>query len=146
MACFGGHLQVVKYLASRGANVHATNEWGCDASHFVGMTISKSYKEVRQLCNFLKHQLGINFTRSQDQGHTILHKAAQKRNQHVIEWLSDDNYRESIEKEKQGAGLTMKEKKEISAPDLGGYTPSQIWEKFSGDAEFAKWMRKSFGW
>lgn len=137
MACFGGHLNVVKYLASQGANVHAMNEWGCDASQFVGMTISKSVSDVRSLCHFLKYKLGINFARTQYQGHTILHKAAQKCNRHVIQWLAD--------KSKEGACLTKSETDQIGEPDLGGHLPSEIWRKFGGDAEFEEWM-KSLGW
>eukprot|EP00980_Cylindrotheca_fusiformis_P020358 scaffold7367_cov71-Cylindrotheca_fusiformis.AAC.1 len=46
MACYGGHLPVVQYLvvtanANANDNIHEiTNEWGCNAFHFVGLTIN----------------------------------------------------------------------------------------------------------
>jgi hypothetical protein len=138
MACYGGHLNVVKFFAEQAANVHATNEWGCDAFQFVGLTISKSTGEIRGLCNYLKYQLSVNLIRSQKQGHSILHKAAQKGNLHVIQWVADDSMG-------GGAGLSAEEKKLVGSPDVGGYTPSQIWRKFNDDSQVAAWM-ETLGW
>lgn len=137
MACYGGHPEVAMYLAKHGANVHATNEWKCDAAQFLGMTISSSQSEVRKLCNFLKDE-GISLIRRQNQGHTILHKAAQKLNHHVIQWLANPS-------EKDGAGLSKEEFDLIGAPDLGGHKASQIWRKFGGDEKVADWM-ESLSW
>lgn len=133
MACYGGHLHVVQYLSKKGANVHATNDWGCDAFQFVGLTISSNSSMMKDLCNYLQHDLSINLVRSQKQGHSILHKAAQKGNLHVIQWVA------------KGAGLSKDEKIQIGAADAGGYTPSQIWRKFNDDTKISTWM-ESLGW
>ena len=137
MACYGGHPKTAKYLAKQGANVHLCNQWNCDASQFLGMTISNSTSEVRELCKFLKDR-GLSFTRKQNQGHTILHKAAQKLNRHVIQWLADPS-------ERGGAGLSEEQFEQIGVPDLGGHKASEMWRNFGGDASFEDWM-KTFGW
>lgn len=171
MACYGGHLPVVKYLVGKGANVHASNEWGCDAFQFIGLTIRKpkSFDEariqvikrrtdtrdasasaadrataaVRDLCNYLRNVCKVNLIRSQKQGHSILHKAAQKGNRHVLRWVADPL-------ESGGAGLSKDELIQIGAPDMGGHRPSQIWRKFHHDKEengesVAEWM-ETLGW
>ena len=157
MACFGGHLPVVQYLVQQGADVHATNEWGCDAFQFVGLTICKpkskemtstgdaaatdtSTTRIRDLCNYLRHACKVNLIRSQKQGHSVLHKAAQKGNWHVLQWVADPL-------QVGGAGLSKEELNQIGAPDLGGHRPSLIWRKFHGQTSesVAVWM-ESLGW
>ena len=134
MACFGCHLPVIQYLARKGVNVHKTNDWGCDAFQFVGLTICSNKSQIQQVCNFLKNELHLDLVRTQKQGHSVLHKAAQKVNVHVIQWLFHD------------AGLSMAEKQKLGAPDVGGYIPSQIWNKFGGDPKVAEWMETDCGW
>lgn len=159
MACFGGHLPVIQYFVEQqGAQVHATNDWGCDAFQFVGLTICKpkskeaatitgdthtddaSITRIRDVCNYLRHTCKVNLIRSQKQGHSILHKAAQKGNWHVLKWVADPV-------EAGGAGLSKEELTQMGAPDLGGHRPSQIWRKFhcQTDESIAKWM-ESLGW
>mmetsp|Transcript_46401 Transcript_46401/g.112484 ORF Transcript_46401/g.112484 Transcript_46401/m.112484 type:complete len:586 (+) Transcript_46401:79-1836(+) len=99
---------------------------------------------IRDLCNYLRHACKVNLIRSQKQGHSILHKAAQKGNWHVLKWVADPI-------EDGGAGLSKEElTTRLGAPDLGGHCPSQIWRKFHGQTgkdkeSVAEWM-ESLGW
>eukprot|EP00980_Cylindrotheca_fusiformis_P000297 scaffold67_cov80-Cylindrotheca_fusiformis.AAC.4 len=147
MACYGGHLPVVQYLvatanANANDNIHEiTNEWGCNAFHFVGLTINDDETAIWNLCNYLYHELSMTkaLLQKQNQGHTILHKAAQKGNLHVIQWVADLL---------PSCFLSKEEQKQIGSPDRhddGGYTPSQIWRKFNTDSSVADWM-ESLGW
>jgi ankyrin repeat protein len=137
LACFGGHLAAIHYLLSKGANVLQENDWGCSAAHWVAMTKSTDRENIRQLCNLLKSR-GVSFTDRQKQGHTALHKAAQRQNRHVIEWLAES-------RDEGGAGLFDEEKRRCSQPDDGGHTPAEIWLSCGGDKDFADKMKKEFG-
>jgi len=140
LACFGGHYDaIVALIQTHKCNVMAKNEWGCHAGHWIAMTKSELTVEVRKICHFLLKKAGTNvFVEKQNQGHTPLHKAAQRQNRHVIEWLSQS-------KEEGGAGLSEEQKQKVGLPDEGGHTPSQIWTSVGGDEQFADWMR-TCGW
>jgi ankyrin repeat protein len=123
MACYGGHVDAVRYLhAIQGADILATNDWECGAAHWVGMTIQEqeNVNQVRELCDYLQQE-GVSFTKRQSQGHSALHKAAQRKNRHVVEWMGDS-------KEKGGAGLSLAGKEACGRPDRGGHIPSEIWK------------------
>ena len=138
MACYGGHLHVVQHLHEQyGANLLAVNEWNCSMAHFVGLTIASSTREVFDLCNYLQ-QHGISFCTVQNQGHTALHKAAQRRNRHVIQWMA-------MPKREGGAGLSSCQLDQAGRPDIGGHKPSEIWQSAGGDDAFASWMQ-TLGW
>jgi ankyrin repeat protein len=134
MACFGGHVHAVKYLIDKGANVLATNEWGCSAAHWAAMSSKNnntSEKDAVNLCNLLK-QNGVSFVERQKQGHSALHKAAQRLNRHVIEWIA--------------AKMTAAERIQAGLPDEGGHSASEIWLSVGGDKDFAKRMKEEWGW
>ena len=148
LACYGGHLSTVQYLIEEeGADATALNDWGCSCAHWVAMTINNDEKDVRRLCTYLRHLdrlknrtfCGPSFVATQGQGHTSLHKAAQRLNEHVIRWLADDT-------EQGGAGLSEEEKNFIGKPDGGGHRPSGIWIAMGGDIEFGSWMKTTMGW
>ena len=140
LACYGGQYETVKYLIEEsGANVHAKNDWGCSVAHWIAMTISKSESDIRRLCSYLKAQ-NVSFVEVQGQGHTVLHKAAQRGNRHIIQWMADS------QDDNGGAGLTTSQKELAGAPDLGGHKPSDIWKSMAGDDDFASWMKTEMGW
>ena len=133
LACYGGHVKAVKYLIEDcKASLHKANYWGCDLSHWSSMSIGNK-DEVIDLCNYLKNA-GIKFTKPQRQGHTPLHKAAQKRNEHVIRWFYSKE-----------ADMTMSELEEMAREDSGGNKPSDIFESVGGCRKFAEWMRSCCG-
>ncbi len=140
LACYGGHPRVVKLLVEEfGADASATNDWGCTCAHWAAMTLTESEADVKDLCGYLSETCGISFVEMQGQGHTALHKAAHRRNQHVIQWMANS-------KSDGGAGLDSAEKKQAGAPDHGGHKPSDIWRNMGGDASFAAWMKSCMGW
>lgn len=140
LACYGGHPNAVKILVEKyGANPHATNDWGCTCAHWAAMTLSKSEDSVRELCSYLSEHCGISFTDTQGQGHTALHKAAHRNNQHVIRWMADS-------KGDGGADLEPSDKVKAGLPDLGGHKPSEIWQNMGGNADFSQWMKTAMGW
>ena len=140
LACYGGHPRAVKHLVEEfGADPHANNDWGCTSAHWAAMTLSSSEDDVKELCSYLHQVCGISFVETQGQGHTALHKAAHRRNAHVIRWMARS-------RSDGGAGLETAEKEKAGAPDQGGHKPSDIWKNMGGDAPFAEWMKSEMGW
>jgi ankyrin repeat protein len=158
LACWQLQLPVAKFLVQRGANPKATNEWGCSAAHWVGMAREcrddvepdqdqqqqqqqqqQLRVRVREICRWMQEELDISFVERQKQGHATLHKAAQHCNQYFIEWLAQT-------REQGGAGLTDDDRFKVGLPDLGGHSPSEIWQSSGGDAGYARWMKDELGW
>lgn len=135
LACFGGHQHVVEYLIANEANPKATNDWNCSAAHWVAMSKSKEKDALWGICNLLKRQGSEVFAEKQNQGHTPLHKAAQKKNRHVIEWLMAAD---SV----GGAGLTEEHWAKMGQPDDGGHIPSELWSNAKGDDDIGKRLRE----
>ena len=138
LALYGGHLETVQWLIQNGANPLATNEWECGSAHWISMTKSVDYNVTRALCDLLL-DAGVKFDVAQKQGHFPLHKACQRTNKYVIEWMSRT-------KEQGGAGFSRELLQKVGQPDNGGHKPSEIWRSVGGDDEFAKWMETTHGW
>jgi ankyrin repeat protein len=139
MACYGGHLPAIHYFVEHAAKQSlpnpalAANEWGCQASHWVAMTLNDNAEQVWDMCTYLQG-CGVDFGARQLQGHSPLHKAAHRRNRHVLEWMVGAQ-----------SALTKEDLVTAAAPDEGGNTPSDIWKSVGGDPDVFKWM-KSEGW
>jgi hypothetical protein len=71
----------------------------------------------------------------QKQGHSAVHKAAQKLNHVVIEWL----VKEARE------NWTLEQIQQAGKSDVGGNIPSGIWIAMGGDEKISKLMQE-FGW
>lgn len=139
LACYGGHLEAMESLIhGHGANAQLSNEWDCSAAHWVGMTKCESTEQVRKMCRLLQ-TAGVSFVKRQKQGHTAIHKAAQRQNKHVIAWLAQQS-------SEGGAGMSDEDKQKLGGPDEGGHTPSEIWLSVGGDPEFGEWMKTKMGW
>lgn len=133
MACYGGYVSTVKHLVeSHASNALAMNDWNCGAAHFAAMSLGKEGTDaVISMCDYLKHDCGVDFTSRQKQGHTPLHKAASRKNRHVIEWLA---------KETKSTKTTMEA---LGGADDGGNRASSIWLSVSGDKDFGQWMKNT---
>ena len=135
LACYGGHLSTVKHLVDKyNANLFVTNDWNCGVSHWTAMSLGHSgEREVTEICEYLAKK-GVDFTYRQKQGHSPLHKAASKKNRHVILWLWTCTC------------IPPQKKRLMGEPDIGGNLPSDIWLSVGGCNDFYKWMKKDCGW
>jgi len=149
LACYGGHLSTVQHLIQvHNANVFTTNEWNCSVAHWTAMSLGLAGKDtVIELCNYLHDECGVDFGMYQKQGHTALHKAASRKNKHVIEWLATkfNNNSSSSDNDKNNDD-GEKKKSSIGLVDVGGNKPSDIWQSVGGDEEFGLWMKNTCGW
>ena len=143
LACYGGHLTTIQLLVDTyNADLDRVNEWGCGVGHWTAMSIHSEPSTVVKVLDYLSKHTGTNrrsfdvFGTVQKQGHSAVHKASQKLNKHVIEWLAKEAKTEWTTSQREKAGL----------PDAGRNTPSDIWCLCGGDESFAEWMRDSCGW
>jgi len=132
MACYGGYVSTVKLLVGKhNSDAFAMNDWNCGAAHFAAMSLGKEGTDaVIALCQYLKNECRVDFTSRQKQGHTPLHKAASRKNRHVIEWLADETK------------STKQDMEALGGQDDGGNSPSSIWLSVGGDNAFSQWMKK----
>ena len=145
LACYGGHPTTVQHLIDKyNANVLATNEWDCGASHWAAMSLgNEGHGKVIELCEYLIVKCGMeHFGMCQKQGHTPLHKAASRKNKHVIEWIAKRSCSEEEEEDDEKKRILLS----LGLPDVGGNRPSDIWESVGGDKQFGTWMRDTLGW
>jgi len=133
-ACYGGHLPTVQLLIEHyGADPTKCNDWGCDCSHWVAMSSCSDVDSVVQVCQYLFQSRHLSFFKPQKQGQTPLHKAAQKKNIHVIHWL-------------QSLNLTEENIAKLGRPDTCGNKPSEILLAVGGDATVANRMKQNYNW
>jgi len=143
LACYGGHLHTIQHLIERyRANVQKINVWGCGIGHWIGMSINSDPVESCSILEYLKNNLSIStfdiFGRVQKHGHSSVHKAAQKLNKKLIQWLIGE----------AKATWTKEERKLAGRADTGGNRPSDIWSSMSSDEndDFIKWMKLECNW
>mmetsp|Transcript_21891 Transcript_21891/g.49798 ORF Transcript_21891/g.49798 Transcript_21891/m.49798 type:complete len:367 (+) Transcript_21891:863-1963(+) len=84
-ASWQSHVDTMRYLFSRGCDVHATNSFGCNA---VMWCAQGSGNDTLSAMKFLA-SLGCDFCAINDNGHGVLHKAAQRGKWDVCQWLLD---------------------------------------------------------
>ncbi|GKY94172.1 hypothetical protein MPSEU_000383200 [Mayamaea pseudoterrestris] len=141
LACFGGHLEAARVLVKHGADVFARNEWKCHCAHWLAMmptTADTHLDAYREFCRWLQ-SLNVSFVEQQKQGHSAVHKAAQRKNRIMLKWLAQPM-------ETGGAGLPEGDKAMGGKPDAGGHCPSDIWISVGGDEPTASWMRMELKW
>ena len=131
LALYGCQLQAVSYLIKQGASLKKKNDWACGAAHWIALSKSGSVSDLYSICNLLREH-GVSFTEVQSQGHSPLHKAAQKLNRTFLGWIFD-------------AGLPEKDLVEACKADQGGHTPVDIWLAVGGDVAFADTMKEKLG-
>ncbi|GBG31240.1 Ankyrin repeat domain-containing protein 17 [Hondaea fermentalgiana] len=84
-AAWQGHVEVCKYLIEKaGASPATSNSFGCNLAMWVAQ--SPQHESALTLCDYLLER-GVDFTRINHNGQGCLHKAAQRGNRAVCEWL-----------------------------------------------------------
>ena len=120
-ASWQGHLDIMQFLYSQGCDVHAVNSFGCNATLWAaqgegGLEILKWLRDVG--CHM----------RINGNGHSVLHKSAQRGKREVIEWVLSkiDNHRccEIIN---------------LIGPDQEEHCPSDL-AGMEGHADLAEWL------
>ena len=148
MAFFGGHLEAIQCLVENKADIYKQNAWECGIGHWIALSIQSDHERLVQILNYMKGLVvdvdGIGSTSTstfkffgvvQKQGHSAVHKAAQKRNKAVIKWLVDE------------ASSWPPEQRDIAGgKDACGNKPSDIWVQMGGDECYSKWLREECGW
>ena len=123
--CWGawqGHLEVMQYLHSRGCNVNAINSFGCNATLWAAQG-EGGLETMKWLCD----DVGCDVMRINENGHSIMHKSAQRGKQGVIEWVLDRTKGKLYEAIK------------LLGPDLEQHCPSDL-AGMEGHAELAEWL------
>ena len=147
LACYSAHLSTVRLLVdSYHADPNLKNDWGCGPAHWAAMSANPDADAVVGLCQYLRNDLGVKFHERQRQGHSPVHKAAQKKNGAVIHWLASGDGNGCDDGSEKGATLSVEEKKAAGRPDDGGNQPSDIWDSVGGEREFSSWMRSAVDW
>ena len=107
LACFGKATDACTLLVSLGAQVNTVNDWGCNAAHWAAMGGSVAVME-------LVKEKGAAFSLLQKEGHSPLHKAAQRGNTEAVDWLLS------------GPISSSEDRKASGGEDTCGFKPSAI--------------------
>ena len=121
-ASWQGHLEVMQYLHSRGCNINAINSFGCNATLWAAQG-EGGLETMKWLCD----DVGCDVMRINENGHSIMHKSAQRGKQGVIEWVLDRTKGKLYEAIK------------LIGPDLEQHCPSDL-AGMEGHAELAEWL------
>lgn len=122
-AVWRGELDVSRYLVDEaGADLHATNAYGCNAIQWAAQSDTGELK----MCQWLRDR-GLDLHLLNRNGHSALHKAAVKGNVATCEWLLAAH----------GGGLGIRHLQ----GDQDGNTPSRM-ARFEGFVELAQALEK----
>lgn len=139
LACYGGHSSTIKTLIMKyKADFRKVNEWGCGVGHWIAMSVQNDVNQLSECLDFIKECSSTTFDIfgiAQKQGHTAIHKAAQKLNQNVLEFIMKEAKDNWTEKQIHDCGRV----------DKGGNAPSKIWSAMGGDEKMVSKMHE-FGW
>lgn len=118
-ASWQGHLDVMQYLHARGSDVHASNSFGCNAILWAAQGVG-GLDVMRWL-----HSIRCDIFQVNANGHSVVHKSAQRGNRKVIEWMCSSHKRRSVS---------------LIGPDQEGCRPSDL-ARMEGHSELAGWLR-----
>ena len=120
-ASWQGHLDVMRFLRDAGCDIHLENSFGCNAV----LWTAQGDATIESLSWLL--QAGMDFYTVNANGHTALHKAAQRGSMTACEWIVDTLMRDDPR------GLVF------IAPDAEGHCPSDLCS-MDGHKELAEWL------
>lgn len=123
LAAWQGHLDVCRYLVSRGAVPTRVNSYGCNAA----MWAAQGPNTCVETFEYLHGELGVDVEAVNDNGQGCLHKAAQRGNAAVCRWLLE------------GAGIRGSAHLEPNLDEKS--TPSEL-AAYAGEPLLARYLRK----
>eukprot|EP00928_Gymnodinium_smaydae_P046892 TRINITY_DN31266_c0_g1_i1.p1 TRINITY_DN31266_c0_g1~~TRINITY_DN31266_c0_g1_i1.p1 ORF type:complete len:527 (+),score=94.28 TRINITY_DN31266_c0_g1_i1:221-1801(+) len=137
-AAWQGQVEAVELLLRHGADVTAVNTYGCDCALWACQSPAEP-ERVLAVCHLLASPgdggLGLNFDRVNNNGHSCMHKAAQRGNRSVCEWLV-----ERSECAAAAGRLPVPLRAEHVKADWEGHTPSQL-ARLEGFESLADWLQ-----
>lgn len=110
-ASWQGHIPIMEFLSEDGADVHTLNHFGCNAVLWAAQG-----KGDTRIMEWLQLK-GCEMTKVNNNGHGVLHKAAQRGQQPVCNWFFDTWIKVSTD------GTTALK---LVGPDTEGYCPSDL--------------------
>jgi len=116
------HLHIMRFLRDAGCDIHAENSFGCNAV----LWTAQGDATVETL-SWLR-QAGMNFYTVNANGHTALHKAAQRGSITACKWIVDTFMRDDPR-------VLI-----FIGPDAEGHCPSDLCS-MDGHKELAEWMQ-----
>jgi ankyrin repeat protein len=123
-ACWQGNIDIMKYLVTKGADIHLVNTYGCNAALWCAQSESANLRSMVWL-----DSIGVDIECVNDNGHSIFHKAAQRGKSDIIKWWLSTRYND----ERMLGAIHM------IAPDEQHFTPSDL-AGSEGYIELAKWL------
>ncbi|CAM9932164.1 unnamed protein product, partial [Ectocarpus sp. 13 AM-2016] len=130
-ACWGAHLATCRLLFERGADHRSVNAYGCNVAHWCGLSGDVD------VCRWLSRRVeeggagGLDWAKTNLQGHTICHKAALKGHRGLLEWLAVQTT--------SSAGGGGGGPRRGWGKDEGGYTPEDV-ARLAGHVDLADWI------
>ena len=110
-ASWQGHIPIMEFLSDSGADVHTVNQFGCNAVLWAaqgkGDTTSMDWLQAK----------GCEMTKVNNNGHGVLHKAAQRGQHRVCSWFF-----QTWIKDIDDCTTALK----LVGPDAEGYCPSDL--------------------
>ena len=147
-ACWRGHVRVMRWLAEEGdCSYGATNAFGCNAAMWCvqggggggGGGEDEGDDATLAACEYVR-SLGVTFRLLNANGHSVLHKAAQRGNRAVCLWLLGYDAR-AIDGDGVGVERSRSPLVDAShlAPDNEGFAPSDL-ARLAGDARLSAFL------
>ncbi|KAJ3123848.1 hypothetical protein HK098_001593 [Nowakowskiella sp. JEL0407] len=129
----------MKLLIEAGADPKKTNSWGCGLTHWIAMsrldkdnTVANDdakevdhAKSVLAVCDYLKDELGLDFSLPQKEGHTAAHKAAMRGLKTVVQWFISRKPKQKADDESSKC-FSVEEWMKIGITDNAGRKPSDL--------------------
>lgn len=103
LAVWQNHLDTCRWLVEAGVNPHQRNRFGCSVGHWLALSpcerAGPQGESLIPLAHWLKER-GVDFSATQEHGHTALHKAAWSGHLSLCMWLRDScGLRDSLQDE-----------------------------------------------
>lgn len=128
-ASWQAHLPVMKFLHEKGADIRKENSFGCNAVLWCAQG-----KGTVETMKWLE-SIGLNLLSTNTNGHTVLHKAAQRKRKDLCEWLCTSVF------ESADGNDTRRSLLDLIGPDTEGFCPSDL-AGAAGDDELALFVAK----